>query len=925
MRTIRNCSLIGPTEPDRPLTLIIEYPRRVSGEIIVLDLPEGRQLCASLCEMLSRNGTIYRSDGEIYRDDGVQYAYRMCDHPLRDAVQINEFAQAEIREANQRIIIIKKSKAYIIILKNKSYPSVKAYPDNNIILEIPIKPNEKTNLFHNEPSPFIYFAIGFILYTFNTATLEFLPSLQVVYDPIGNQIQSRIRIAGVCNGVITVRTVRNKKAASQQRGFHAFLSTDPSQKEETPVLSEKIDGHSSKQTSELQTSTVAFDELFDQCSCSICFETFDSIKCIPHVLDCGHTFCEVCLLNEKLCPSNQIKCPNCSKIHKLSNEKELPINYFAISIAEQTMKSRIDSRVVCTSCSQQCSSSSVRMCMKSDCTMFEKLICLTCVVDDNHGGHVVKYDVMLEKIRAAARADVAQICSNLEENKQRVLEKSQQLVTEALATLQALKANLQYAKIPDTVIAQVDNLTSEQDAREYKLIVSDLAETIINQCVDLSETFDLNTEYPRDLLEIVAAIPESGIAVRRAYGNSLFIEQKRKILKLSFSSGKIEVSEERRMMENERVDVDGTCVRYEDDQIYFYRMCDRTMVDAVRMTYNEDVSSLFTAITHLCMGKAHAIMAKSTEKQVASVAKYTNDLDVVEIPGCDQDVGEGPHARTFGINEHSPFLYFCNGRVIYTLNTDEMEFLPALEIVGIDKIRCIAAEGMLTTLIVCLCLTTTLHADDIDTRLVSATSTSTLTSTIGSSSLSSANTSSSSLIDVKEELLKIATTCLSPKDFELLTGNVLRHGVVRMFIHTLIEESVETIGLRELRTALKLPPPAPWQPRNRTEPTEHELASASTIEEYYKLREPRSKMGSLDSEYLFEHNVATAIAYLNKRLPSIQTVFRRTFEELCPSAPKVLNKKAIDSMIEAFHATLTSINNATSKMLRKYECQDVVN
>ncbi|KAF8360903.1 hypothetical protein PRIPAC_87826, partial [Pristionchus pacificus] len=233
------------------------------------------------------------------------------------------------------------------------------------------------------------------------------------------------------------------------------------------------------------------------------------------------------------------------------------------------------------------------------------------------------------------------------------------------------------------------------------------------------------------------------------------------------------------------------------------------------------------------------------------------------------------------------------------------------------------AEGMLTTLIVCLCLTTTLHADDIDTRLVSATSTSTLTSTIGSSSLSSANTSSSSLIDVKEELLKIATTCLSPKDFELLTGNVLRHGVVRMFIHTLIEESVETIGLRELRTALKLPPPAPWQPRNRTEPTEHELASASTIEEYYKLREPRSKMGSLDSEYLFEHNVATAIAYLNKRLPSIQTVFRRAFEELCPSAPKVLNKKAIDSMIEAFHATLTSINNATSKMLRKYECQDV--
>lgn len=53
-----------------------------------------------------RNGTIYRSDGEIYRVDGVQYAYRICDHPLRDAVQINESAQGIMREANQRTIIM---------------------------------------------------------------------------------------------------------------------------------------------------------------------------------------------------------------------------------------------------------------------------------------------------------------------------------------------------------------------------------------------------------------------------------------------------------------------------------------------------------------------------------------------------------------------------------------------------------------------------------------------------------------------------------------------------------------------------------------------------------------------------------------------------------------------------------------------------
>uniref|UniRef100_A0A1I7S599 Secreted protein n=1 Tax=Bursaphelenchus xylophilus TaxID=6326 RepID=A0A1I7S599_BURXY len=147
---------------------------------------------------------------------------------------------------------------------------------------------------------------------------------------------------------------------------------------------------------------------------------------------------------------------------------------------------------------------------------------------------------------------------------------------------------------------------------------------------------------------------------------------------------------------------------------------------------------------------------------------------------------------------------------------------------------------MSITLYVFLFFVTSLHADDI--------ATSKLTSTIGSSSLSSANTSSSSsLIDVEEELAKIRTTCLTPQDFELLTGNAIRYYPVGWFIHALIEQSVATIGLEELRTTLKLSALPPWKPFNLTEPSEHELASATTIEEYYNLREPRSKMRSLSS------------------------------------------------------------------------------
>ncbi|CAI2355103.1 unnamed protein product [Caenorhabditis sp. 36 PRJEB53466] len=68
---------------------------------------------------------------------------------------------------------------------------------------------------------------------------------------------------------------------------------------------------------------------------------------------------------------------------------------------------------------------------------------------------------------------------------------------------------------------------------------------------------------------------------------------------------------------------------------------------------------------------------------------------------------------------------------------------------------------MLISLIVYLCLSINLHAEHIGTRSNSASSTSTSTKTaLESSSFSSADaiTSSSSLIDVKEELVKIATT-----------------------------------------------------------------------------------------------------------------------------------------------------------------------
>ncbi|CAL2042200.1 unnamed protein product [Caenorhabditis brenneri] len=213
---------------------------------------------------------------------------------------------------------------------------------------------------------------------------------------------------------------------------------------------------------------------------------------------------------------------------------------------------------------------------------------------------------------------------------------------------------------------------------------------------------------------------------------------------------------------------------------------------------------------------------------------------------------------------------------------------------------------MLTKILLCLCLGTNVLGEDINNSIATSTS---ISNNINSVSFSSP----SSLIDVDEEITKITTTCLSPQDFELLTGSSNRYHVVGMFIYPLIEQSVTIIGLQELRTILKLPSRVPWKTFNRTKPSEHQLASAKTIEEYYNLKEPRSIMRSPKSPYFFEHNIDTAITYLNKRLPTIRTIYKKTFEEV--SVSEVLDKKEIDRMIQLLRSTNVKLDKATSNMI----------
>ncbi|CAB3400854.1 unnamed protein product [Caenorhabditis bovis] len=68
-----------------------------------------------------------------------------------------------------------------------------------------------------------------------------------------------------------------------------------------------------------------------------------------------------------------------------------------------------------------------------------------------------------------------------------------------------------------------------------------------------------------------------------------------------------------------------------------------------------------------------------------------------------------------------------------------------------------------------------------------------------------------------------------------------------------------------MRAALAFAPPRPWQYFNDTKPSEDELSATPTIKAYYDLREPCWLERSLNSNYLLEHNMISAIAYLDKR------------------------------------------------------------
>ncbi|GMR39108.1 hypothetical protein PMAYCL1PPCAC_09303, partial [Pristionchus mayeri] len=100
---------------------------------------------------------------------------------------------------------------------------------------------------------------------------------------------------------------------------------------------------------------------------AICSENFDSVKIIPRLLECGHTFCEVCIYSMSV--DFKVICPNCKIVTLLPTGKTLPKNFAMISLTEQIMKLKIDPKITCKACHSKFSSEAVRMCIGEKCGM----------------------------------------------------------------------------------------------------------------------------------------------------------------------------------------------------------------------------------------------------------------------------------------------------------------------------------------------------------------------------------------------------------------------------------------------------------------------------------------------------------------------------------------------------------------------------
>ncbi|EGT41666.1 hypothetical protein CAEBREN_10279 [Caenorhabditis brenneri] len=211
---------------------------------------------------------------------------------------------------------------------------------------------------------------------------------------------------------------------------------------------------------------------------------------------------------------------------------------------------------------------------------------------------------------------------------------------------------------------------------------------------------------------------------------------------------------------------------------------------------------------------------------------------------------------------------------------------------------------MLTTLFICFSIGSVLHAASIPTPISTPASPS-----VPSSEPLSTTTSPPPFV-IDDELNKIAASCIYFVDQEEITGYLYKWRIAIRSNFQLIEESIAKIGIEELHSAIGFAPPGPWKSCREPEETD-------SIEEYVESK--FCNLGiSRESDYFPEDRYPPAIAFLDKRFPTIRRIFRHKFEEKQRFyEEKSIDRKSADHMVEEFRNIYNRVLEAYSAANRK--------
>uniref|UniRef100_A0A1I7TI83 LYR motif-containing protein 5 n=1 Tax=Caenorhabditis tropicalis TaxID=1561998 RepID=A0A1I7TI83_9PELO len=128
-----------------------------------------------------------------------------------------------------------------------------------------------------------------------------------------------------------------------------------------------------------------------------------------------------------------------------------------------------------------------------------------------------------------------------------------------------------------------------------------------------------------------------------------------------------------------------------------------------------------------------------------------------------------------------------------------------------------------------------------------------------------------------------------------------------MIFYESLTISHKSIGLEELRSILGFKPRGLLKPL-RMKPNETELAAASTVEEYYELKEPQYVDLSLSSYSVLKKNVEKAVKFLDRRFPEYRNYYRTKLQRALRN--RNVDKDTVDEMIEEFEFVQQQVNEA---------------